>query len=116
MPIVAGRSSPLCGHCVWIPAWRCAGGGQGLGRKLDRADAPWLLTHAYDLGATHFFFWDNYQSACVPYSECLALARHLQAHSQSHPERNLARLKRAAEVAILLPPGYDLGHTLMGRG
>lgn len=28
---------------------------------VDRADAPWLLTHAYDLGATHFFFWDNYQ-------------------------------------------------------
>src|SRR6185436_6720491 len=25
---------------------------------VDRADAPWLLTHAYDLGATHFFFWD----------------------------------------------------------
>jgi hypothetical protein len=83
---------------------------------LDRADAPWLLTRAYDLGATHFFFWDNYQSACVPYSEYLALARHLQAHVQGHPDRNLARLKRAAEVAILLPPGYNLGHTHMGRG
>jgi hypothetical protein len=83
---------------------------------VDRTDAPWLLTHAYDLGATHFFFWDNYQLACVPYGECLALARHLQAHIQSHPERDLARLKRAAEVAILLPPGYDLGHTHMGRG
>ena len=83
---------------------------------VDQSDAPWLLTHAYDLGATHFFFWDNYQLACVPYTECLSLARHLQAHIQSHPERNLARLKRAAEVAILLPPGYDLGHTHMGRG
>lgn len=83
---------------------------------VDRADAPWLLTHAYDSGATHFFFWDNYQLACVPYSEYLALARHLQAHAQSHPQRNLARLKQAAEVAILLPPGYDLGHTHMGRG
>jgi len=83
---------------------------------VDRADAPWLLTHAYDLGATHFFFWDNYQLACVPYGEYLALARHLQAHIQGRPDRNLARLKRAAEVAILLPPGYDLGHTQMGRG
>ena len=83
---------------------------------VDQADAPWLLTHAYDLGATHFFFWDNYQLACVPYGECLALARHLQAHVGSHPDRDLSRLKRTAEVAILLPPGYDLGHTHMGRG
>ena len=83
---------------------------------VDRADAPWLLTHAYDLGATHFFFWDNYQLACVPYSECLALARHLQAHVQGHPDRDRGRLQRAAEVAILLPPGYDLGHTHTGRG
>jgi hypothetical protein len=83
---------------------------------VDQADAPWLLTHAYDLGATHFFFWDNYQLACVPYGECLALSRRLRAHVQAHPERDLARLKRAAEVAILLPPGYDLGHTHMGRG
>ncbi len=84
--------------------------------QLDRADAPWLLTHAYDLGATHFFCWDNYQLACVPYGECLALARHLQAHVQSHPERDRVRLRRAAEVAILLPPGYNLGHTHLGRG
>jgi len=83
---------------------------------VDRADAPWLLTHAYDLGATHFFFWDNYQLACVPYSEYLALARHLQAHVRSHPGRDHAKLKRAAEVALLLPPGYNLGHTHMGRG
>lgn len=83
---------------------------------VDRADAPWLLTHAYDQGATHFFFWDNYQLACVPYDECLALARHLQNHVRSRPIRDLAQLKRAAEVLILLPPGYDLGHTQMGRG
>lgn len=83
---------------------------------VDRADAPWLLTHAYDLGAKYFFFWDNSQLACVPFGECLALARHLQAHVQSHPDRDLARLKRAAEVAILLPPGYNLGHVHMGRG
>lgn len=83
---------------------------------VDRADAPWLLTRAYDGGATHFFFWDNYQLACVPYAECLALARHLQAHVRSRPHRDLAQLKRAAETLILIPPGYDLGHTHMGRG
>ncbi|NOS68478.1 MAG: hypothetical protein HOP33_00925 [Verrucomicrobia bacterium] len=83
---------------------------------VDRADAPWLLTHAYDLGATHFFFWDNYQMACVPYGEYLSHTRHLQAHVQSRPKRDLARLKRAAETLILLPPGYDLGHTHTGRG
>ena len=83
---------------------------------VDRADAPWLLTHAYDLGATHFFFWDNYQLACVPYSEYLSHARHIQAHVQSRPRRDLTRLKRAAETLILLPPGYDLGHTHTGRG
>ena len=83
---------------------------------VDQADAPLLLTHAYDLGAKYFFFWDNYQQACVPFGECLALARHLQAHVASQPTRNDRRLKHAAEVAILLPPGYDLGHVHMGRG
>jgi len=84
--------------------------------SVDRADAPWWLTHAYDLGAKYFFFWDNYQSACVPYDECLALARHIRQHAQERPDRNYSRLVRAAEVAVLLPPGYDLGHVHTGRG
>ena len=83
---------------------------------VDQADAPLLLTHAYDLGAKYFFFWDNYQQACVPFGECLALARHLQAHVASNPTRDDRGLKHAAEAAILLPPGYDLGHVHMGRG
>ena len=83
---------------------------------VDRSDAPWWMTHAYDLGATRFFFWDNYQSACVPFGECLALTRHFQAHVQGRPERDIARLRNAGEVLILLPPGYDLGHTHTGRG
>jgi hypothetical protein len=99
-------------------AARASGGDWGVSiyGAVDRADAPWLLTRAYDLGATHFFFWDNYQLACVPHGEVLALARHLQAHALSHPQRDLDRLKRAGEVAMLLPPGYDLGHVHMGRG
>ena len=83
--------------------------------QVHRADAFWLQTHAYDLGARHFHYWDNYQLACVPYSEVLALSRNLSAHVESHPHRNLDKL-RAAEIVILLPPGYNLGHVEMGRG
>jgi len=83
---------------------------------VDRADSFWFLTHAYDLGATLFFYWDNYQLACVPYPEALALTRHLNGHAKNFPDRDLSRLKRAAEVAILLPAGYNLGHVHMGRG
>jgi len=80
---------------------------------VERADTFWWLTHAYDLGATRFHFWDNHQLACVPYGEVLTLSRHLRAHARQHPRRVLAG---PAERAILLPPGYDLGHVQMGRG
>jgi hypothetical protein len=84
--------------------------------QVDRADASWFLTHAYDLGAQRFFFWDSARLACVPYRECLALTRNLRAHAETHPYRDLQKLKQAAEVAILLPPGYNLGHVHMGKG
>ena len=80
------------------------------------ADAFWPQTHAYDLGARHFHYWDNYQLACVPYSEVLALSRNLSAYVESRPHRNLDALRKAAETVILLPPGYNLGHVEMGRG
>ena len=83
---------------------------------VESADAYYWLTRAYDLGATRFHFWDNYRLACVPFGEYLAMARHLRDHADSHPVRDLQRLKHAAEVAITLPPGYDLGHVQMGRG
>jgi len=92
------------------------GWGTSIYGQVDRADAFWFLTHAYDLGAQLFFFWDSGRLACVPYSECLALTRNLRAHAQAHPHRDLERLKQAAEVAILLPPGYNLGHVYMGKG
>ena len=82
---------------------------------VERADSYWWLTRAYDMGATRFHFWDNYQLACVPFGEYLALTRHLRNHAENHPVRDLERLRRAAEVAITLPAGYDLGHTHMGR-
>jgi hypothetical protein len=84
--------------------------------QLDRADASWFLTHAYDLGAQNFFFWDSSGLACVPYGECLALTRTLRAHVETHPYRDAHTLKQAAEVAILLPAGYNLGHVHMGKG
>jgi hypothetical protein len=90
--------------------------GMSIYGAVDRADTFWFQTHAYDLGATHFFYWDSFELACVPYGECLALSRNLSAHAASHPDRDLERLKRAAEVAILLPPGYNLGHVSMGKG
>jgi hypothetical protein len=92
------------------------GWGTSIYGQVDRADASWYLTHAYDLGAQHFFFWDSARLACVPYSECLALTRQLRAHVENYPHRNLQKLKHAAEIAILLPAGYNLGHVYMGRG
>ena len=90
--------------------------GMSIYGQVHRADAFWLQTHAYDLGARHFHYWDNYQLACVPYNELLALSRNLSAHVESHPHRNLDKLRVAAEIVILLPPGYNLGHVEMGRG
>jgi len=83
---------------------------------VDRADTFWYQTHAYDSGATHFFFWDTYQLACVPFPEALAMARNLRAHADAHPHRDLARLREAAEVAIIFPVGYNLGHVFLGKG
>jgi len=83
---------------------------------VERADTFLWMTQAYDMGATRFFFWDNYQLACVPFGEVLALSRHLQAHARQHPRLDLDHLRNAAKRAILLPPGYDLGHVQMGRG
>ena len=92
------------------------GWGTSIYGQVDRADSFWFLTHAYDLGARLFFFWDTHRLACVPYKECLALARNLRAHAESHPYRDLKKLRHTAEVAILLPPGYNLGHVYMGKG
>ena len=92
------------------------GWGMSIYGQVHRADAFWLQTHAYDLGAQHFHYWDNYQLACVPYSEILALSRNLSTHVESHPHRNLDKLRAAAEIVVLFPPGYNLGHVEMGRG
>lgn len=83
---------------------------------VDRADAPYWFTRAYDMGATRFMFWDNAQLAAVPYPEVLALARHLKAHASQNPRRPIEELRHVAEVALLFPPGYDLGHVQTGKG
>ncbi|MEO6964651.1 MAG: hypothetical protein ABI076_01975, partial [Acidobacteriaceae bacterium] len=84
--------------------------------QVQQEDSSWWLTHAYDLGATRFFFFDNAQLAAVPFHEILALARHLRTYADLHPRGDVSKLNRSAEVAILLPPGYNLGHVFMGRG
>ncbi|VAX24594.1 hypothetical protein MNBD_IGNAVI01-3106, partial [hydrothermal vent metagenome] len=84
--------------------------------QVMRSEAFWYMTQAYDQGATLFFYWDNYQLAAVPYNEYLALSKNLREHAKNFPNRNLAKLKHAAEVAILIPPGYNLGHVKMGIG
>ncbi|MCC7496859.1 MAG: hypothetical protein IT160_04720 [Bryobacterales bacterium] len=84
--------------------------------SVPRADSGYWFTHAYDLGATRFHFWDNARLACVPFGEVLALSRLLREHAHNNPHRDLPRLRRSAEVAILLPPGYNLGHVYIGKG
>jgi hypothetical protein len=90
--------------------------GMSIYGQFHRGDAFWFQTHAYDLGATIFTYWDSYQLACVPFHEYLALTRNLSAHAEEHPDRDLEDLKCAAEIAILLPAGYNLGHVDLGRG
>ncbi len=84
--------------------------------QVIRSEAYWYMTHAYDMGASLFFYWDNYQLAAVPYNEYLALSKNLREHSKNFPNRNLEKLKHAAKIAILIPPGYNLGHVKMGIG
>lgn len=84
--------------------------------QVMRSDAYWQLTHAYDQGATRFFYWDSYQLAAVPYGEYLSMSRNLREYAGNFPKRDLDKLKNAAEVAILIPTGYNLGHVKMGIG
>jgi hypothetical protein len=84
--------------------------------QVVRSDAYWQLTHTYDQGATRFFYWDSYQLAAVPYNEYLSMSKNLREYAKNFPNRDLEKLKNAAEVAILIPPGYNLGHVKMGIG
>ena len=84
--------------------------------QVLRSDSYWLMTYAYDQGATRFFYWDSYQLAAVPYNEYLSLSKNLREYAKNFPKRDLEKLKNAAEVAILIPPGYNLGHVKMGIG
>ncbi len=84
--------------------------------QVTRSEAYWHMTHAYDMGASLFFYWDSYQLAAVPYNEYLVLSKNLREHSKNFPRRDLEKLKMDAEMAILIPPGYNLGHVKMGIG
>jgi len=84
--------------------------------QVIRSEAYWYMTHAYDQGASLFFYWDSYQLAAVPYSEYLSLSNNLREHSKNFPRGDLEKLKTDATIAILIPPGYNLGHVKMGIG
>jgi len=84
--------------------------------QVIRSEAYWYMTHAYDQGASLFFYWDSYQLAAVPYNEYLSLSNNLREHSKNFPRGDLEKLKKDATIAILIPPGYNLGHVKMGIG
>ena len=84
--------------------------------SVDRSEASAFMRRAYDLGATRYFFWVTHRLAAVPHGEMLSLSEQLRVRREEYPHRELERLLHAAEVAILLPPGYNLGHVTMGRG
>jgi hypothetical protein len=44
------------------------------------------------------------------------MSKNLREYAKNFPNRDLEELKNAAEVAILIPPGYNLGHVKMGIG
>jgi hypothetical protein len=63
---------------------------------------------AYDLGAEFTWFWTSDHDHHVPYTEQLRLARAITAYAEARPPRDLARLRRAAATAIVIPYGYSL--------
>jgi hypothetical protein len=84
--------------------------------QVVRSEAYWFMTHVYEQGATRFFYWDSYQLAAVPYNEYMSFSRNLREHAKNFPRHDLDTIKYAAEIAILLPAGYNLGHVKMGIG
>ncbi|UCD50069.1 MAG: hypothetical protein JSW27_21375 [Phycisphaerales bacterium] len=63
---------------------------------------------AYDLGAEFIWFWTSDHDHHVPYTEQLRLARAITAYAQTRAPRDLAKLRRAAKTAIVIPYGYSL--------
>lgn len=75
-------------------------------RGQQIGEIPAVLKYAYDAGASWFLFWTGE----IPYAEQLDYARYLHDYALAHPDRDMAALRRAAEVMILFPPGYEF-HT-----
>jgi hypothetical protein len=44
------------------------------------------------------------------------LSKNLREHAKNFPKRDLEKLRNAAEIAVVLPVGYNLGHVKMGIG
>jgi len=63
---------------------------------------------AYDFGAEFIWFWTSDHDHHVPYTEQLRLARAITAYAEACPPRDLAKLRRAATTAVVIPYGYSL--------
>lgn len=63
---------------------------------------------AYDMGAEYIWLWTSDHDHHVLYTEQLSLARQISKYAKSQPRRDLDGLRRAAEVAVVLPYGYTL--------
>ncbi len=76
--------------------------------QFERAEAYRALCYGYECGASFFLFWTGAREHHVPYEEQLALSRFIREYARQRPDRNVARLRKMAEVLILFPSGYTL--------
>ncbi len=76
--------------------------------QFERAEAYQALCYGYECGASFFLFWTGAEEHHVPYEEQLALSRFITEYARQHPDRNVDRLRKMAEVLILFPAGYTL--------
>ena len=76
--------------------------------QFERAEAYRALCYGYDRGASFFLFWTGTGEHHVPYEEQLAWSRFIREYARQHPDRDVGRLRKTAEVLILFPAGYTL--------
>ena len=76
--------------------------------QFERAEAYRALCYGYERGASFFLFWMGTGEHHVPYEEQLAWSRFIREYARQHPNRDVSRLRKTAEVLILFPAGYTL--------
>lgn len=76
--------------------------------QFERAEAYRALCYGYECGASFFLFWTGARGHHVPYEEQLAWSRFIREYARQHPDRDVGRLRKMAEVLIFFPAGYTL--------